>query len=64
MVQRKIFVPIESELTLELASEASVKVPVPEVKLQIPPVTAIAESVVEVAQIVWSVPALGESGLS
>ena len=52
IVQRKTFVPVESEVTLELAREASVKVPVPEVKLQIPPVTAIAESVVEVAQIV------------
>ena len=52
MVQRKTFVPVESELTLELGSEASVKVPVPEVKLQIPPVAAVAESEVEVAQIV------------
>ena len=52
MVQRKTLVPIESKVTLVLAKLASVKVPVPEVKLQIPPVTAIAESEVEVAQIV------------
>ena len=63
MVQRKTLVPIESDVTVELAKLTSVKVPVPEVTLQIPPVAAVAESAVEVAQIVWSVPALGESGL-
>jgi len=64
MVQRKVLVPMESPETLVLASEALVKVPVPAITLQIPPVTAVAERVVELAQIVWSVPALGESGLS
>jgi len=52
MVQRKIFVPVESKVTLVFAKLASVKVPVPEVKLQIPPVTAIAESEVLFEQIV------------
>ena len=64
MVQRKVLVPIESPETLVLAKDAFAKVPVPAITLQIPPVTAVAERVVELVQIVWSVPALGESGLS
>jgi len=52
MVQRKIFVPVEREVTLVFAKLASVKVPVPEVTLQIPPVAAIAESEVLFEQIV------------
>ena len=64
MVQRKVLVPVESPVTEVLASEALVKVPVPEITLQTPPVTAVAASVVVEEQIVWSVPALGESGLS
>jgi len=64
MVQRKVLVPMESADTEVLAKDALAKVPVPAITLQIPPVTAVAERVVELAQIVWSVPALGESGLS
>ena len=64
MVQRKVLVPIESPETLVLARLAFVKVPVPEITLQIPPLAAEAESVVVEEQIVWSIPALGESGLS
>ena len=52
MVQRKVFVPIESPETLVLASEALVKVPVPAITLQTPPVTAVAERLVELEQIV------------
>jgi len=47
-----------------LARLALVKVPVPEITLQIPPAAAVAERDVVEEQIVWSVPALGESGLS
>ena len=64
MVQRKVLVPIESPETLVLARLAFVKVPVPEITLQIPPLAAEAESIVLLEQIVWSIPALGESGLS
>ena len=64
MVQRKVLVPVESAETLVLASEALAKVPVPAVTLQTPPAAAVALSVVVGEQIVWSVPALGESGLS
>ena len=64
MVQRKVFVPIESPETLVLARLAFVKVPVPEITLQIPPLAAEAESIVLLEQIVWSIPALGESGFS
>jgi len=64
MVQRKVFVPIESPETLVLASEVLVKVPVPAITLQNPPVTAVAASDVVDEHIVWSIPALGESGLS
>jgi len=52
MVQRKIFVPVESKVTLELARLAFAKVPVPEITDQIPPVAAIAESEVLFEQIV------------
>ena len=64
MVQRKVLVPIESPETLVLAKLAFEKVPVPEITLQIPPLAAEAESVVVEEQIIWSIPALGESGLS
>ena len=64
MVQRKVLIPVESPLTLVLARFASVKVPVPAITLQIPPETAVAASVVVFEQMVWSVPAFGESGLS
>ena len=64
MVQRKVLVPIESPETLVLAKLAFEKVPVPEITLQIPPLAAEAESVVVEEQIVWSIPALGESGFS
>jgi hypothetical protein len=64
MVQRKVFVPIESPETLVLARLAFEKVPVPEIPLQIPPAAEVAARVVVEEQIVWSVPALGESGLS
>jgi len=64
MIQRKVLVPVESPVTLVLARLAFVKVPVPAIALHIPPVTAVAASVVVGEQIVWSVPALGESGLS
>ena len=63
MVQRKVLVPIESPETLVLARLAFVKVPVPKITLQTPPL-AEAESVVVEEQIVWSIPALGESGFS
>jgi len=64
MVQRKVLVPVESPETLVLARLALVKVPVPEITLQIPPAAAVAERDVVEEQIVWSVPAFGESGLS
>ena len=64
MVQRKVFVPMESPETVVLARFASTKVPVPKITLQIPPAAAVAEREVELAQIVWSIPASGESGLS
>ena len=64
MVQRKVLVPIESPDTVVFAKEAVEKVPVPEITLQIPPLAAEAESDVVEEQIVWSIPALGESGLS
>ena len=64
MVQRKVLVPIESPETLVLARLAFVKVPVPVTTLQIPPVAAVAARVVVEEQIVWSIPALGESGFS
>jgi hypothetical protein len=63
IVQRKVFVPIESPVTLVLARLAFVKVPVPKITLHTPPL-AEAESVVVEEQIIWSIPALGESGLS
>ena len=52
MVQRKVFVPIESPETLVLARLAFEKVPVPKTTLQIPPVAAVAASVVVEEQIV------------
>ena len=64
MVQRKVLVPVESPVTLELARLALAKVPVPVTTLQIPPVAAVAARVVVEEQIVWSIPALGESGFS
>jgi len=64
IVQRKVLVPVESPETLVLARLALVKVPVPEITLQIPPAAAVAERDVVEEQIVWSVPAFGESGLS
>jgi len=64
MVQRKVLVPMESADTEVLAKDALVIVPVPEITLQTPPVTAVAARAVLDEQIVWSVPALGESGLS
>ena len=64
MVQRKVLVPIESVDTEVLAKDAFTKVPVPAITLQAPPEEAVAASVVLLEQIVWSVPALGESGLS
>jgi len=64
MVHRKVLVPMESPETLVFERFTLVKVPVPEITLQIPPVTAVAASVVVGEQIVWSVPAFGESGLS
>jgi len=64
MVQRKVLVPVESADTEVLAKDALAKFPVPAITLQIPPVTAVAASVIVGEQIVWSVPALGESGLS
>jgi len=64
MIHRKVLVPVESPEMLVLARFTLVKVPVPAITLQTPPVTAVAASVVLKEQIVWSVPALGESGLS
>jgi len=64
MVQRKVFVPMESADTAVLARLELAKVPVPATTLQTPPVTAVAASVVVEEQMVWSVPAFGESGLS
>ena len=64
MVQRKVLVPVESEDTEVLANAAFTKVPVPAITLQTPPEAAVALSVVVEEQIVWSVPAFGESGLS
>ena len=64
MVQRKVLVPMESSDTEVLAKDALAKVPVPEITLQIPPATAVAERVVVEEHIVWSIPAFGESGLS
>ena len=64
MVQRKVLVPIESPDTEVLAKDALAKVPVPAITLQIPPTAAVAPSVDVEEQIVWSVPAFGESGLS
>ena len=64
IVQRKTLFPTESPEMFVLARFALLKVPVPAITLQIPPIVAVAERVVELAQIVWSVPALGESGLS
>jgi len=55
---------MESADTEVLAKDALVIVPVPEITLQTPPVTAVAARAVLDEQIVWSVPALGESGLS
>ena len=52
MVQRKVFVPMESPETGVLARFASTKVPVPKITLQIPPAAAVAEREVELAQIV------------
>jgi len=52
MVQRKVFIPIESPDTEVLAKDALVIVPVPEITLQIPPVTAVAASVVVGEQMV------------
>ena len=64
MVHRKVFVPIESPETLVLARFSLVKVPVPAITDQIPPVTAVAESVVVEEQIVWSDPAFAVVGFS
>ena len=64
MVQRKVLVPMESPDTEVLAKDALLKVPVPKITLQTPPVEDVAASEVVEEQIVWSVPALGESGLS
>ena len=64
MVQRKVLVPVESADTEVLAKDALAKVPVPVITLHIPPFVAVAASVVKLEQMVWSVPALGESGLS
>jgi len=64
MVQRKVLVPVESADTEVLAKDALAKVPVPAITLHIPPVTAVAASAELEEHIVWSVPALGESGLS
>ena len=64
MVQRKVLVPVERPDTVVFAKEAFEKVPVPKITLQTPPLAAEAESIVLLEQIVWSIPALGESGLS
>ena len=52
MVQRKVLVPVESTVTLELARLALAKVPAPVTTLQIPPVAAVAARVVVEEQIV------------
>ena len=64
IVQRKVLVPMESPVTVVLERFALLKVPVPAITLQIPSVAAVASSDVVIEHIVWSVPALGESGLS
>ena len=64
MVQRKVLVPVESPETLVLARFALVNVPDPKITFQTPPAAEVAASVVVEEQIVWSVPAFGESGLS
>ena len=64
MVQRKVLVPVESPETLVLARVALVNVPDPKITFQTPPAAAVAERAVLEEHIVWSVPALGESGLS
>ena len=63
MVQRKVLVPAERVDTVVFAKDAFEKVPVPAITLQTPPLAAEAESIVVEEQIVWSIPALGESGL-
>ena len=64
IVHLKTLFPTESPDTPEVGEVALSKIAVPEIMLQIPPLAAEAESVVVEEQIVWSIPALGESGLS
>ena len=64
MVQRNTFGPTESPVTLVFPKEAFAKVPVPQTTLQDPPVAAVAAKVVELLQIVWSIPALGVIGFA
>ena len=52
IVQRNVLIPMESPVTLVLARFALMKVPVPEITLQIPPEVAVAESEVLFEQIV------------
>ena len=52
IVQRNVLIPTESPVTLVLARFALMKVPVPEITLQIPPEVAVAESEVLFEQIV------------
>jgi hypothetical protein len=59
-----MFGPTESPVTLVFANEAFVNVPVPEITLQDPPVAAVAAKVVELLQMVWSIPAFGVIGLA
>jgi hypothetical protein len=46
------------------ANEAFTKFPVPEITLQDPPVAAVAAKVVELLQMVWSIPAFGVIGFA
>ena len=62
MVHRKVFTPVESPETDELAELELAKLPEPETTDQAPPVAGVAASVVEEVQIAWFGPASGESG--
>ena len=64
MVHRNTFGPTESPETLVFAKEVFAKVPVPETTLQDPPVAAVAAKVVELLQIVWSIPEFGVIGFA
>ena len=66
IVQRKILFPTDSPDTPDTGEIALLKLAVPEITVQspVPIVGKLAESVVVVEQIVWSIPELAVVGFS